>query len=161
MKSILAFAILAAVMYACGLGDTKQNEAPPANTVQTPKKQDKEALLSELLKMENDLSQAGVDGDITMLAKYTTDDFELTRVDGKVQNKNEALAEVKKEKTIRSFSINEGDLLSFTDDSAVLRYTLNVTLRNGRYGSARVTDSFVKRNNMWMIKSEQQTLIRK
>ena len=124
-------------------------------------KADKESVKAELLKMEEELTQAGVNGDITLLAKNTTDDFKLTGVDGKVQDKNEALADVKKEKNIKAFSITDADLLSFAEDSAVLSYTINVTLKTGRSGRAHVTDSFVKKDGHWLIKSEQQTLIKK
>ena len=162
MKSILAFVILAAVMYICGIGDTpKQSETSPSNAAPAPKKVDKESLQSELVKLENDITQAALNGDITLLVKNTTDDFELTGVNGKVQNKNEALADVKKEKNIRSFSISDAELLSFSDDTAVLRYTQNVTLKTGQSGRARVTDTFVKRNSNWLVKSEQQTLMKK
>ena len=163
MRSILAFAILAAVMYVCGIGEKQSGEIAAPNTaapVKATPKADKETLKNELVKLENDMTTAAMDGDITLLAKNTTDDFELTGVDGKVQNKNEALAEVKKEKTLRSFSITETDLLSFSEDSAVLRYNLNVTLKNGRSGRARVTDTFVKKDGRWMVKSEQQTMMK-
>jgi len=156
--------ILAAVMYICGSSErSKQAEPPPppANVAPSPKKPDKETLLSELVKLENDITRAALNGDITLLAKNTTDDFEMTGVDGKVQNKNEALADVKKEKDIKSFSITDAELLSFSDDTAVLQYTQNITLKTGQSGRARVTDTFVKKDGRWMVKSEQQTMMRK
>jgi hypothetical protein len=111
--------------------------------------------------MEEDMSQAAMDGDITLLAKNTTDDFKITNLDGKVQNKNEALADVKKEKNLKAFSITDAELLSFSDDAAVLSYTEHVTAKNGQSASAHVTDSFVKKDGRWLVKSEQVTLIRK
>jgi hypothetical protein len=165
MRSILAFAILAA-MSLCGLADKlKQSESTSpntaANTAPAPKKADKESVKAELVKIDEEMTQAAMDGDITLLARNTTDDFKLTGVDGKVQDKNEALADVKKEKKIKAFSITDPELLSFSDDSAVLSYTLNVTLKTGQSGRAKVTDSFVKKDGRWLIKSEQQTMIRK
>ncbi len=167
MKSILAFVILAAVMYICGIGEKQGGEMTPSNTSQAPAKStqspktDKEAVKAELVKLEEDMTQAALNGDITLLAKNTTDDFKLTGVDGKVQDKNEALADVKKEKNIKAWTITDTDLLSFSDDSAVLSYTQNVTLKTGQSGRARVTDSFVKKDGRWMIKSEQQTMMKK
>jgi hypothetical protein len=163
MRSIFAFAILAAVMYVCGLGDTDRRDTGVSNAgpARSEPKQSKESLTAEFLGLARQMSDASVDGDITYLAKYTTDDFELTRVDGKVQNKNEALADVKKERTIRSYTLTDEEVLSFSDDSAVFRYTINITLRNGQSGRARITDSLVKKDGRWLIKSEQQTLIRK
>lgn len=163
MKSILAFACLAAVMYVCGIGE--KTESPGAsNAAQAPAKSnakpDKQAVQDELVKLEKEVTEAALNGDITLLARTTTDDFELTGVDGKVQNKNQALADVKKEKNIRSFDIIDAELLSFSDDSAVLRYTQKVTLKTGQSGKARVTDSFVKKDGKWLVKSEQQTMIK-
>ena len=162
MKSILAFAIIGAVMYICGIGDKQSSETPPSNAAAPVKaKPDKDAVKAELVKIEEEMTQAALNGDITLLARNTTDDFKLTGVDGKVQDKNEALADVKKEKNIKSWSITDAELMSFSDDSAVLSYTQNVTLKTGQSGRARVTDSFVKKEGRWMIKSEQQTMIRK
>jgi hypothetical protein len=159
----MAIAVLAS-MSVCGLLNKVNQDQGPANISQAPRstpKPDKDAVKTELLRIEQDMTQAAFDGDITELVKNTTDDFKLTGVDGKVQNKNEALADVKKEKSIRNFSITDPDLMSFSDDSAVLAYTLNVTLKSGQSGRARVTDSFVKQNEKWLIKSEQQTMIKK
>jgi hypothetical protein len=163
MRLFLAIGILAA-MSLCGMLNKLGQDQAPANTVQANKatpKPDKESVKADLLKIEEQLTQAAFDGDITQLVKNTTDDFKLTGVDGKVQSKNEALADVKKEKTIKNFSITEPDLMSFSDDSATLAYTLNVTLKSGQSGKARVTDSFVKQDGKWLIKSEQQTMIKK
>jgi hypothetical protein len=161
MRAILAIAILAA-MSLCGQLNKTDPEKPAANTAaparSTP---DKEAIKSELVKIEERITQAAVDGDITELVRNTTDDFKLTDIDGKVQNKNEALADVKKEKNIKNFSITDPELQSFTDDSAVLAYTLNVTGVNGRSVRARSTDSYVKKDGKWLLKSQQQTLIKK
>src|SRR5258706_11861044 len=164
MKSILAFAILAAVMYVCGIGEKQTGETPPSNTSAakstTSSKPDKESVKAELLKLEEDMTQAALNGDITLLAKNTTDDFKLTGVDGKVQDKNEALAHVKQEKKTKAFSITDADLVSFSEDSAVLSYTQNVTLKTGQSGRAKVTDTFVKKDGRWMVKSEQATMMK-
>ncbi len=164
MKSIFAFAILAVAMYICGIGEKQSGETTPSNAAQAPaksSKSDKESVKSELVKLEEEMTQAALNGDITLLAKNTTDDFKLTGVDGKVQDKNEALADVKKEKNIKSWTITDAELLSFSEDSAVLSYTQNVTLKTGQSGPARVTNSFVKKDGRWMIKSEQQTMMKK
>ena len=172
MKSILAFATLAAVMTFCNLFDKPQpsSDSGPSNAqrVQTQSApsptakptMDREAVKAELVKLENEMTEAALNGDITLLARNTTDDFELTGVDGKVQNKNQALADIKREKNIRSWSITEPELVSFSEDSAVLRYIQNVTLKTGQSGRARVTDSFVKKDGRWLVKSEQQTMIK-
>ena len=117
-------------------------------------------MLDELVKLEKEITEGVMNGDITLIAKYTTDDFELTGVDGKVQNKNEALADIKKEKNVKSVTITDPDLLSFSEDSAVLRYTQAIKLKTGQSGKARITDTFVKKDGKWMVKSEQQTMLK-
>src|SRR2546430_8277507 len=108
MKSILAFAILGAVMYVCGLGEpTKIGDSTPPATPTASPKPDKQTVQNELVKLENDMTEAASNGDITIIARNTTDDFEMTGVDGKTQNKNQALADIKKEKNIRSWTITE------------------------------------------------------
>jgi hypothetical protein len=164
MNSFLAAAALAAVIFACGIGE-KSADSQDTKRVQvtsTPDKKplDRDAIRTELLSITNDLTEAAQRGDITTIAQQTTDDFELTDVQGKVQNKNKALADIKVERTIRSWAITDPQLLSANEDSAVLQYVLNVTLKSGASGRARVTDSFVKQNGKWLVKSEQQTLIR-
>jgi len=41
-----------------------------------------------------------------------------------------------------------------------LTYIQSQTLKDGRTFRARVTDTFVKRNGRWVVKSEQATLMR-
>lgn len=167
MRSILALAILAA-MSLCGFIDKlkQTSETTPGNTATAPArsnapvKDDKETVLLELVKLEKDITQGAFDGDITFLANNTTDDFELTGVDGKVQNKNQALADVKKETKLKSWKMDEMKLVSYNDDSAVVQYIQIVTLKDGRSGKARITDSFVKKDGRWLVKSEQQTMIK-
>lgn len=167
MNLIFAIMTLAAVMTFCNFSDlTKkaeqpQNTAMPVRQQPTPKPTlDKEALKRELVRMEMEMTGASMKGDITLIAKNTTDDFELTNPDGKVQNKNQALADVKEEKNIRSWTITDADLVSASEDSAVLKYVMGVALKTGQSGKARVTDTFVKKDGRWLIRSEQQTLIR-
>jgi hypothetical protein len=169
MRSIALLGLLTAVMTFCNLteklapaGSSPQSPnsgQPAANNASKPAP-DRESVKNELLKLANDIADAAVEGDITMLSKNTTDDFEQIGVDGKVQNKNQALADVKRERAIKNWSITEADLLSFSDDSAVLKYVLSLTLKNGRSGKARVTDTFAKQDGRWLLKSSQQTMVR-
>jgi len=170
MNVTLAVAALAAVMTFCNLSAlTKKAEQPPQNaagpapTRQQPAPKptlDKNALKRELVQMEMEMTEASMKGDISLIAKNTTDDFELTNPDGKVQNKNQALADVKEEKNIKSWTLTDAELVSASDDSAVLKYVMGVVLKTGQSGKARVTDTFVKKDGRWMIKSEQQTLMK-
>jgi len=110
--------------------------------------------------MANDIADAAVEGDILMLSQNMTDDFQQIGVDGKVQDKNQALADVKRERSIKSWSITEEDLIFFSDDAAVLKYVLSLKLKTGQSGKARVTDTFAKQDGRWLLKSSQQTMVR-
>ncbi len=163
MKLMLPFALIAAVWTVCGLGDKKDYPATaekPAATVAVKPAPDRDAVKRELVGLANEISTAAKEGDISFLAEIATDDFKLTDVDGKVSNKNKALADVKEEKAIKSFEITDEKLVSLDEMSAVLTYTLKVTAKNGRSAKAATTDTYVRENGRWKLKSEQQTLLK-
>jgi hypothetical protein len=112
------------------------------------------------MKIENDLTTASFAGDISTLASFMADDYSGTGADGRTQNKNQILAATKPDKVTKSWKISDGELVSLSDNSAVLTYVQSQTLRDGRTFRARVTDTFVKRNGRWLVKSEQQTLMK-
>ena len=162
MKFLLAPIVLGLAVFFCNLGESARDQRPLSN--QAPQQQqpvvDKNAVRTELTNLANDLTEAAARGDITFVANNTTDDFELTGVDGKVQNKNKALAEIKEEKSVRSWALTDIELASADERTAVLRYMLNVTLKSGQSGRARTVDTYVKQDGRWLLKSEQQTLIK-
>lgn len=166
MKLLLPFALLAAMWAVCGkLGEIKESkptdDRPVAVSNQASKPAlDREAIKSELIALANDILNASKDGDVTFLAKIATDDFKFTDIDGKVRDKNKTLAEVKEEKAIRSAEITDERLVAADESSAVLSYTLKVTAKNGRSAKASVTDTYVREDGEWRIKSEQQTLLK-
>jgi hypothetical protein len=161
MRSIPAIAITIALLSLCNLTDKmKQNtnsNSPPSNADTS---QDREAVTVELMKIEGEITRASFEGDISTLASYMADDYTGTGADGKTQNKNQVLADAKPDRMTKSWKITDGQLVSYDGDSAVLTYIQSQTLRNGRTYRARVTDTFVKRDGRWLIKSEQQTLIK-
>ena len=182
MNSILAAAVLIAILSLCNLTDkSKPTDNSNSSTTNSTEKQspatengdpdqsrsdssntatDRAALTVELMKIEYDLTTASFAGDISTLASYVADDYSGTAADGSTQNKNQMLAATKPDKMTKSWKITDGELVSFSEDSAVLTYIQNQTLRDGRTFRARVTDTFVKRNGRWLVKSEQQTLIK-
>jgi hypothetical protein len=167
MKSILAFAVLFAALSLCNLTDKSKPDAnsnvrPVTSNPSEAGEQgiDRVALTIELMKLEHELTTASFNGDISTLANYVADDYSGTGVDGVTQNKNELLASTKPDKVTKSWKITDGELVSATEDSAVLTYIQSQTLKDGRTFRARVTDTFVKRNGRWVVKSEQQTLMK-
>jgi Domain of unknown function (DUF4440) len=162
MKFILAPVAFAAAVTFCNLADTSRDERPPASNQSLPQRPafDKNSVRMELSNLANDMTDAAARGDITFIASNTTDDFELTDVDGKVQNKNKALAGIKEERSVRSWAITDIELASADEQSATLRYILNITLKTGQSGRARTVDTYVKQDGRWLLKSEQQTIIK-
>ena len=160
MKSILAVATLIAMLSLCNLTDKTKPDATSSPDKTNNAAADREAVTAELLKIEYAMTTASLNGDISTLAPYIADDYSGTGFDGKVQNKNQILAATKPDRITRSWKITDAQLVSYDGDSAVLSYVQTQTARNGRSASARITDTFVKRNGRWLVKSEQQTLIR-
>ena len=186
MNSIFAVALLVAILSLCNLTDKSKpaNNSNSANANSTEKRDpesghrsesspspgnpsdtgnasiDRVALTFELMKIENELTTASFAGDISTLASYVADDYSGTNVDGSTQNKNQLLAATKPDKVTKSWKITEGELVSASEDSAVLTYIQTQTLKDGRTFRARVTDTFVKRNGRWLVKAEQQTLMK-
>jgi hypothetical protein len=163
MKAVLAGMVFLAALSLCNLSE-KMKSGGDSNTqretANTNSASDREALTVELMKIEGEITTASFKGDISTLASYIADDYSGTGADGKTQNKNQVLAATKPDKNTKSWKITDGQLSSFSDDSAVLTYVQSQTLRNGRTYSARVTDTFVKRDGRWLVKSEQQTLMK-
>ena len=163
MKAILAGMVFLAALSLCNLTEkmkSGENSNAQREISNTKPATDRDALTVELMKIEGEITTASFKGDISTLANYIADDYSGTGADGKTQNKNQVLAATKPDKVTKSWKITGGQLSSFSEDSAVLTYVQSQTLRNGRTYSARVTDTFVKRDGRWLVKSEQQTLIK-
>src|SRR5258707_1121922 len=112
MKSILAVAAMVAALSLCNLTDkTKPTATPTPNA--TTSASDREAVLAELMKIETELTTASLEGDISTLAPHIADDFSGTTFDGKVQNKNQVLADTKPQRAVKSWKITEAQLISF------------------------------------------------
>jgi hypothetical protein len=161
MKSILAIATLMAMLSLCNLSDKLKPEAKPSpGKSTTAASTDRNAVLAELLKIEHEITTASLNGDISTLATYIADDYAGAGTDGRSQNKNQLLAATKPDTITKSWKITDAQLVSLDDESAVLNYVQSQTSRSGKTASARVIDTFVRRDGRWQIKSEQQTLIR-
>jgi hypothetical protein len=171
MKSVLALTALIASLSVCNLTDKSKStnssapSDPKTSQAQTsPQKSDPQAeraaLTVELMKIEYTITTASLAGDISTLANYVADDYSGTTADGVTQNKNQLLASTKPDKETKSWKITDGQIVSSDEGSAVLNYTQQQTLKDGRTFSARVTDTFVKKDGRWLIKSEQATLVR-
>ena len=159
MKSILAVAALVAALSLCNLSDKIKPEPTP-----TPKTaasaSDREAVLAELMKIETELTTASLEETFPPSLRTSPTTLSGTTFDGKVQNKNQVLADTKPQRAVKSWKITEAQLISFDGDSAVLSYLQTLTGRNGRIVHARITDTFVKEMAVGWLSLEQQTLMK-
>src|SRR2546423_8872167 len=137
MKSILAVALMLAIMSLCNLTDkTKpaendhQGQGTKANS--NGSGTDREALTVELMKLEYVLTTASINGDISTLAPHIAENYVGTGADGKTQNKNQLLASTKADNRTKSWKITDAKLVSFSDDSAVLTYIQSQTSSRGQ-----------------------------
>ena len=144
----------------CSLSDKSKPEATPSPAKSSSAATDRESVLLELMKLENEMTTASLNGDISTLAPHIADDYSGTSFDGTIQNKNQLLSATKPDRMTQSWKITDAQLISLDDDSAVLSYVQTQTARNGRSARARITDTFVKRDGRWLVKSEQQTLMK-
>lgn len=160
MKSILAVATLIATLSLCNLANKVKPEATPEPEKQHSAANNRDAVLLELMKIENEMTTASLSGDISTLAQYVADDYSGAGADGRSQNKNQLLAATKPDKETKSWKITDAQLVSLDEEAAVLSYVQSQTFRNGRTARARIIDTFVKRDGRWQVKSEQQSLIR-
>jgi hypothetical protein len=165
MNSILAAALLIAMLSLCNLADktkTDGNSTPPTAEKQNTNSSeaDREAVTVELMKLEYELTTASLNGDISTLAPHIAENYVGTGADGTIQNKNQLLASTKRDNMTKSWKITDARLVSLDNDSAILSYVQQQTLRNGRTFRARITDTFVKQDGKWLVSAEQQTLIR-
>lgn len=163
MKSIPAVALLMATLSLCNLTERMKPEAnsnaPNKNSAETAAA-DREAVLTELMKIEYEMTTASLNGDIAALAPHIADNYVGTSYDGSMQNKNQLLAATKPDKRTKSWKITDAKLVSLSDDSAVLTYTQSQTSRSGQTVRARITDTFVKQNGRWLVSAEQQTILK-
>jgi len=149
-----------ALLSLCNLSEKLKPEAKPSPGKTTNASTDRNAVLAELLKIEHEITQASLNGDLSTLATHIADDYSGAGVDGRSQNKNQLLASTKPDKITKSWTITDAQLVSLDDESAVLNYVQSQTSRSGVTARARVIDTFVRRDGRWQIKSEQQTLIK-
>src|SRR5205807_6465083 len=172
MKSILAVTALFAMLSLCNLSDKMKPAANsnPSNTNSNERRNgtaendnpaaDREAVKAELMKLENEVTTASFNGDISVLARNMAENYVGTAAAGTTQTKNQILSATKPDKMTRFWTITDAQLVSLSGDSAVLSYIQTQTLRNNKTYRARITDTFVKQGGRWLISAEQQTLIR-
>ncbi|HYP52791.1 MAG TPA: nuclear transport factor 2 family protein [Pyrinomonadaceae bacterium] len=108
---------------------------------------DRRAVMAELSKVENDWIRANIKADKEALDQILAEEYTGTMHDGTTQTKDEYLADIKPDRTARSWS-SEDVKLELEGDTAILSGVLiwNSTSGTRRF---RFTDTFVKRDGRW------------
>jgi len=117
----------------------------------------------ELMKIEQDMSDALIKGDAAAVEKMIADDCFLTAPDGSTQNKGQFMADVKSgDLKLQSQEITDMDVHGANADAVFVTYG---TTDKGSYkgrdigGQFRWTDIFVKRDGRWMLLGSQGTAV--
>ncbi|HEV2761909.1 MAG TPA: nuclear transport factor 2 family protein, partial [Pyrinomonadaceae bacterium] len=112
---------------------------------------DRQTVMTELSKVENDWIRANIKADKKALERILADEYRGVAGDGTAQTKEQYLATIQPDRTARSWA-SEDVKLDFEGDKAVISGVLiwNSTDGTRRY---RFADSFVKRDGRWQAVS--------
>src|SRR5712691_3151562 len=119
MKSILAVTALFAMLSLCNLSDKMKpaDNSTPSNTNSNERRTendpaaDREAVKAELMKLENELTTASFNGDISVLARNMAENYVGTSADGTTQTKNQILSATKPDKMTKFWTITDAQLV--------------------------------------------------
>lgn len=140
MRRMIAFAgILSAL---CCSGFAQSKEKPSAATEQA------------VMRIERELLNAVLKGDPSANERYLADTYVFTGPDGTVENKAQAIADLKSgDLKLQSASL-DGPKVQVYGDTAIVTYSSN---DKGTYkgkdisGKTRWTDVFVNQNGRWQV----------
>ncbi len=140
MQRMLAFAGILSVLGCSGFAQSKQ--APSAATEQA------------VMRIEHELLNAILKGDPSANERYLADTYVFTGPDGTVENKSQAIADLKSgDLKLQSASL-DGAKVQVYGDTAVVTY---ISTDKGTFkgkdisGKTRWTDVFVNRNGRWQV----------
>ncbi len=115
-----------------------------------------------LMKMEQEMTDAVVKGDISVFDKYAADNATFTDPGGMMSNKAQAIASFKSgDLKIESSKIDGMKVQMFGDTAIVTYGTTDKGMYKGRdiSGQYRWTDVFVKMGGKWKMVASQGTPI--
>lgn len=106
----------------------------------------------ELLKLEQDWSNADLKGDVAVLDRILPDDWMLTDIDGAVRTKAQTLAAIKSGETKISSMVTDDMKVRIYGDAAVVtgRNTIKgIWMGKDVSGQERWTDTWIKSKGRW------------
>src|SRR4051794_7807695 len=117
-----------------------------------------------VMRIERELLDAVLKGDASANERYLAETYVFTGPDGMVENKAQAIADLKSgDLKLQSASL-DGAKVQVYGDAAVVTYSSN---DKGTYkgkdisGKTRWTDVFVNRNGRWQLVASQGTMLPK
>ena len=136
----------------CCSGFAQSKEQPPAGPEQA------------VMRIERELLNAILKGDASASERYLASTYVFTGPDGTVENKAQAVADVKSgDLKLQSASL-DGAKVQVYGDTVVVTYSSN---DKGTYkgkdisGTTRWTDVFVKHNGRWQVVASHGTMLPK
>jgi ketosteroid isomerase-like protein len=136
----------------CCLGFAQSKEQPPAGTEQA------------VMRIEREMLNAILKGDASANERYLASTYVFTGPDGTVENKEQAIADVKSgDLKLQSASL-DGAKVQVYGNTAVVTYSSN---DKGTYkgkdisGMTRWTDVFVNHNGRWEVVASHGTMLPK
>ncbi|MCU1237150.1 MAG: hypothetical protein JWP63_5117 [Candidatus Solibacter sp.] len=136
----------------CCSGFAQSKERPPAGTEQA------------VMRIEREMLNAILKGDASANERYLADTYVFTAPDGAVQNKAQAIADLKSgELKLQSASLDDAKVQVY-GDTAVVTYSSN---DKGTYkgkdisGKTRWTDVFVNHNGRWQVVASHGSMLPK
>lgn len=175
-----------AVGVALYLGRAKSEpETPPANTANTsrvtptptPSSQsspapdsspvaggttaptDTDVVLNQLTDLENEWNDANMKGDSVAIKRILADEFRGVGGNGSVENKEQYLASLAPNPTIKSLTLSDLKV-STTGGTAVLTGLNTAKFKKGGTWVFRFTDTFIWRDGRWQAISSQATRVK-
>jgi ketosteroid isomerase-like protein len=128
------------------------------------KEKSSESAEQAVMRIERELLNAVLKGDPSANERYLADTFVFTGPDGSVENKAQAIADLKSgDLKLQAASI-DGAKVQVYGDTAVVTYSSN---DKGTYkgkdisGKTRWTDVFVNRNGRWQLVATHGTMLPK
>jgi hypothetical protein len=111
----------------------------------------------EIVKLEQQLTDAGNRGDVSVAEKYLAANYEVTSITGTIANREQALGSIRKhqqQNTIRNIKVR------LLGNGAVATYESTVSDNNPKTGAPETrklveSDFWVKRNGQWLLLASQ------
>ena len=140
MRRMLVFSGI--VIALCYSGFAQSKEQPSAGTEQT------------ILRIEREMLNALLKGDASASERYLSDTYVFTGPDGTVENKAQAIADLKSGDLKLQAASLDGAKVQVYGNTAIVTYSSN---DKGTYkgkdisGKTRWTDVFVNQNGRWQL----------